>query len=108
MDESLLDVRRIAQNVQSRLDTNFFDVRFDRISAREREFLRIMAEFPQNVAVPVSEVANRMGRMLGAISPIRASLIRKGVVYSPEYGGIAYTVPMFADYLKRTMRHVFG
>lgn len=105
---SVSDVRRIAQNVQSRLDTNFFDVRFDRISAREREFLRIMAEFPQNVAVPVSEVANRMGRTLGAISPIRASLIRKGVVYSPEYGGIAYTVPMFADYLKRTMRHVFG
>jgi len=24
-------------------------------------------------------------------------------VYSPEYGRIAYTVPMFADYLKRTM-----
>jgi len=29
---------------------------------------------------------------------------RSRMVYSPAYGGIAYTVPMFADYLRRTMR----
>lgn len=98
------DVRRIVQDVQNRLDSNFFDVRFDRISNREKEFLRAMAEFPQDKAVPMSELVGTMGRPLSAISPIRASLIKKGVVYSPEYGGIAYTVPMFADYMKRTMR----
>jgi len=98
------DVRRIVPDVQNRLDSNFFDVRFDRISNREKEFLRAMAEFPQDKAVPMSELVGMMGRPLSAISPIRASLIKKGVVYSPEYGGIAYTVPMFADYMKRTMR----
>ena len=98
------DVRRIVPDVQNRLDSNFFDVRFDRISNREKEFLRAMAEFPQDKAVPMSELVGTMGRPLSAISPIRASLIKKGVVYSPEYGGIAYTVPMFADYMKRTMR----
>ena len=98
------DVRSIAPDVQRRLDANFFDVRFDRISSREKEFLRAMAECPQDKAVPMAEIADKMGRSQSAISPVRASLIRKGVVYSPEYGRIAYTVPMFADYLKRTMR----
>ena len=98
------DVRRIAPDVQRRLDANFFDVRFDRISSREKEFLRAMAECPQEKAVPMAEIADKMGRPQSAISPVRASLIKKGVVYSPEYGRIAYTVPMFADYLKRTMR----
>ena len=97
-------MRRIVPDVRRRLDANFFDVRFDRISNREKEFLRMMADFPQEKAVPVSELAERMGRPLSAISPVRASLIKKGMVYSPEYGGIAYTVPMFADYMKRTIR----
>ena len=87
-----------------RLDTNFFDVRFDRLSNREKEFLRAMAEFPQDKTIAMSDVADRMGRPQSAISPVRSSLIRKGMVYSPAYGGIAYTVPMFADYLRRTMR----
>ena len=98
------DVRRIAPNVQQRLDTNFFDVRFDRISNREKEVLRAMAEFPQDKTIAMSDVADRMGRPQSAISPVRSSLIKKGMVYSPAYGGIAYTVPMFADYLRRTMR----
>ena len=98
------DVRQIVPVVQKRLDTNFFDVRFDRISNREKEFLRAMAEFPQDKAIPMSELVGKMRRPLNAVSPIRASLIKKGVVYSPEYGGIAYTVPMFADYLRRAMR----
>jgi hypothetical protein len=62
-----------------------------------------MAEFPQNVAIQTSEVARRLGRDLSTLSPVRASLIRKGMIYSPEYGGIAYTVPMFADYMKRML-----
>ena len=52
----------------------------------------------------MAEIADKMGRSQSAISPVCALLIRKGVVYSPEYGRIAYTVPLFADYLRRTMR----
>jgi hypothetical protein len=100
----LEDVRRSAQSVQARLDANFFDVRFDRISAREKEFLRAMAEFPGDSAIPMSEIVQRLGCSVSAVSPVRASLIKKGMVYSPVYGGIAYTVPMFADYLKRIMQ----
>ena len=101
---ALEDVRRIAPCVQARLDANFFDVRFDRISNREKEFLRTMAEYPDGAVVPMAEIVRRLDCSLSAVSPVRASLIKKGMIYSPAYGGIAYTVPMFAEYLKRTMQ----
>ena len=40
-------------------------------------------------------------RTLSSLSPIRASLIRKGMLYSPSHGKVAYTVPLFGDYMKR-------
>ena len=33
----------------------------------------------------------------------RRSLIRKGMIYAPQHGTLTYTVPMFADYLRRVM-----
>ena len=89
--------------MQTRLDANFFDVRFDRISNRERDFLRAMADFPQEEPVSTTDVGTRMGRGIGAVSPVRAALIAKGMIYAPSYGKVAYTVPLFADYMKRTM-----
>ena len=38
-----------------------------------------------------------------AISMTRRSLIRKGMIYAPQHGTLTYTVPMFADYLRRVM-----
>ena len=48
------------------------------------------------------DVARRMNRPVSAVSTIRASLIRKGMLYSPSHGAIAYTVPMFGAYMRRT------
>ena len=36
-------------------------------------------------------------------NPIRASLIRKGMIYSPSHGDNSFTVPLFGDYMKRVM-----
>lgn len=95
------DIARISSCVQDRLDGNFFDVRFDRVSNSERQFLRAMADGPD--AVEIAAVAERMGRTVAALSPMRASLIRKGMLYSPAHGQIAYTVPQFGEYMKRVM-----
>ena len=35
------------------------------------------------------------------ISQRRNALIRKGLIYAPEHGLLDYTVPQFADYLRR-------
>ena len=94
-------VERALPLVHRRLDDNFFDVRFDRVTNKEREFLRTMADIPSPIAV--SEVAERLKRPLNAISAVRAALIRKGMVYSPSHGEIAYTVPLFSDYMRRIL-----
>ena len=94
-------VERALPFVHKRLDDNFFDVRFDRVTNKEREFLRAMAEFSSPIAVSV--VAERLKRPLNAISAARAALIRKGMVYSPSHGEIAYTVPLFGDYMRRIL-----
>ena len=39
-----------------------------------------------------------------ALGPRRTSLIRKGMIYSPAYGEIAFMVPMFAEFLRRNPR----
>jgi hypothetical protein len=42
-----------------------------------------------------------MGESPQSLGPLRARLISKGMVYSPAHGDIAFTVPMFADFLRR-------
>jgi hypothetical protein len=38
-----------------------------------------------------------------SLGPCRAKIINKGMIYSPAHGDIAFTVPMFEDYLTRTV-----
>ncbi len=47
------------------------------------------------------EVAARLGKKTNSLGPVRANLIAKGLVYAPEYGQIAFTVPGFADFIAR-------
>jgi hypothetical protein len=39
----------------------------------------------------------------GSIAPVRNGLIKKGMIYSPAHGDTAFTVPLFADSMKRIM-----
>lgn len=41
-----------------------------------------------------------------ALGPRRGSLIKKGMIYSPAYGELAFSVPLFGDYLLRRGREV--
>lgn len=33
--------------------------------------------------------------------PVRQSLIAKGLIYSPDHGQVAFTVPHFGDFMQR-------
>ena len=84
------------------MDKNFFDVRFDRVSSLERDVLRAMADIDTR-EVPIARLVENMGRTQASLSTARASLIKKGMIYSSSFGHIAFTVPMFSEYLKRKM-----
>jgi len=82
------------------LDGGFFRSRWDRATPTERSYLIAMA-VDGDVGSQSSDIAARMGRTLSNLGPVRAGLINKGLVYSPEYGKIAFTVPGMAGFVRR-------
>lgn len=98
-----LDVVRMATpTVIDRLDKNFFRVRFDRLTPSEKRFLRAMAELGP-APHRTGDIADTLGVKLASLGPVRAKLIRKGMVYSPAHGDMAFTVPLFDEFMRRAM-----
>ncbi len=88
--------------VASRLDENFFRVRFNRLTPREKMYLRAMAELgggPYRTA----DIADFLGVKITTLGPVRASLIKKGMIYSPSHGDMAFTVPLFDQFMLRAI-----
>jgi hypothetical protein len=99
---TLDDVERSLPVAGAELDDGFFRVRIGRTSAGERLYLRAMAELGPG-PVRTSEVAALLGKRTNAFAPTRDHLIKRAVCYSPRWGEIDFTVPMFGDFMKRQM-----
>ena len=99
---TVADVERAAREAVAALDESFFRVRFDRLTLAEKRYLRAMAEIGPGPHRS-GDVADVLGRKVTAMGPIRAQLIEKGMVWSPNHGDTAFTVPMFDAYLRRIM-----
>ena len=84
------------------LDQSFFLVRFDRLTPSEKTYLRAMAELGAGPHRP-GDIAHVMRRRVSALAPTRAQLIHKGMIWSPSHGDTAFTVPMFDEFMLRTM-----
>jgi hypothetical protein len=84
----------------ARLDEGFFRVRFERLTPKERDYVIAMASLGRG-PYRSSDVADALGENVQSLGPRRAQIIRKGMIYSPAHGDIAFTVPMFEEYLKR-------
>lgn len=95
-------VQRATNESIRRLDANFFRVRFDRLTPREKEYLRALADLG-DTAQRSGDIAERMGVKVQGIAPVRNGLIKKGMIYSPAHGDTAFTVPLFGDFMKRIM-----
>lgn len=89
-------------NVIHRLDENFFRVRFDRLTPAEKKFLRAMAELGPD-AHRTGDIAAVLGVQVNSLGPVRAKLIRKGMIYSPAHGEMAFTVPLFDEFMRRAI-----
>lgn len=97
------DVKKATDSALKRLDDGFFQVRFDRLTPKEREYVIAMAELGKG-PYRSSEIAERLGEPPSKFGPRRAQIIDKGMIYSPQYGDIDFTVPMFDDYLRRNWK----
>lgn len=99
----LVDVERAAPRVIDKLDTNFFRVRFDRLTPTEKKYLRAMAELGRGPHRS-GEIAREYGAKVESVGPMRSALIKKGMIYSPSHGDTAFTVPLFDEFLTRAIR----
>lgn len=96
------DVTSVRPIVVDQLDRNFFLVRADRLPPRERDYLRAMAQLGAGPHRS-GDVAAMLGVKVESVAPRRSQLISKGMIFSPAHGDTAFTVPLFDEYLRRTM-----
>ena len=96
------DIATAREAYDSNLDSSFFRVRLDRATPLQTAYMRAMAELgpePQKAA----DVAEVMGRTSSQVAPVRAELINMGLLYTPQHGYAAFTVPDFDAFIMRTI-----
>jgi hypothetical protein len=97
---TVVDVEIATARAIRQLDESFFRVRYDRLTKREKDFLFAMV-CVGGEQQRSGEIADQLGVKPTSIGPLRSSLIRKGMIYSPAHGDNAFTVPLFDEFLRR-------
>lgn len=96
------DAQFATQTAVTELDSSFFRVRFDRLTPSEKKYLRAMAELGPGTHRS-GDISQLLKKEVQSVAPIRASLIKKGMIYSPSHGDNAFTVPLFDEFMKRVL-----
>lgn len=99
---TLADVEMARVTAIADLDGSFFRVRFDRLTPAEKRYLRAMAELGPGPHRS-GDVAGVLGREVSSLAPTRNQLILKGMIWSPNHGDTAFTVPLFDGFMHRIM-----
>jgi hypothetical protein len=96
------DVDRASQVAIAALDESFFRVRFDRLTPAEKRYLRAMAELGPGPHRS-GEIARVLGKEVTKVGLTRSNLIGKGMIWSPDHGDTAFTVPLFDEFMRRSI-----
>jgi hypothetical protein len=95
------DARLGGREAQERLDEGFFLVRYERATSAQRSFLHAMAHC-DGPPYHIADITRALGKTHPrSISVKRNALIKKGLIFASQHGTVDYTVPRFADYLRR-------
>ncbi|WP_319519231.1 ATP-binding protein [uncultured Martelella sp.] len=84
----------------SSLDQGFFRVRIDRLTKAEVQFVKAMSDLGDG-PYAMADIATSMDRTQKSLGPTRAKVISKGMIYSTDHGYLDFTVPLFADFMRR-------
>lgn len=96
------DIQSASLTAIAALDESFFRVRLDRLTPAEKTYLRAMADLGPGPHRS-GDIADRLNRSSQSLGPCRSSLIGKGMIWSPNHGDTAFTVPLFDEFMKRIM-----
>ncbi len=96
------DVEEASRTAVAALDDSFFKVRLERLNPAEKRYLRAMAELGPGPHRS-GDIAGKLGGKVTSYGPTRSQLIEKGMIWSPSHGDTAFTVPLFDEFMRRTM-----
>jgi hypothetical protein len=96
------DAERSVPLAMAELDSGFFQVRTGRLTDKERTYLRAMAELGPG-PMRSADVAKLLGKNTTAVGPVRDRLLKRALCFSPRWGELGFTVPMFDQFMKRWM-----
>jgi len=102
-NEKCIDVGLVENNINEffeALDDGFFRSRYERCSDMEKVFVFSMVKCGK-LPCTISNISKHYGKNGKSISPTRAKLIDKGIIYSTKHGELDFTVPEFDGFIKR-------
>ncbi|KPF42246.1 ATP-binding protein [Rhizobium sp. AAP43] len=97
---SLADAEHAYSETLALLDAGFFKVRIDRLTKAEVQFVKCMAGLGDG-PYAMADIAEAMARTQKSLGPVRSSIITKGMIYSTDHGYLDFTVPLFAEFMRR-------
>jgi hypothetical protein len=100
---TLADVRAAELDAIDMLDRNLFRVRYERCTPPERQVMAAMASLKARPdGYVLDEVQAALPEMAAAeFRKNLEALIEKGMVYHPSNDRLAFTVPLFDDFMRR-------
>jgi hypothetical protein len=96
------DVEVGLRAARKEVDDGLYRSRWERATPAQRDLMRALARLGRDAPTAVADIATAMGRSRTSdISVARNELIKKGLVYSPERGLLAFTVPGMHEFVGR-------
>ncbi len=97
---TLADAEDAVDTGHASLDAGFYSSRWLRATEAERRYLAAMSD--TGTSTPrTATVAAALGTSLQAVAPHRDACIKKGLIWAPERGIVAFTVPGMAEFIRR-------
>lgn len=96
------DVQMGLHDARREVDDGLYRSRWERATPAQRDLLRALADLAGDGSATVSALASRMRKSRASdLSVARNELIKKGLVYAPERGMLAFTVPGMHEFVLR-------
>jgi hypothetical protein len=97
------DARAGIAAADAELRRSFFGPRWHGATPAQQQYLEAVARvLDPDGRTSTRRVADELGRTLAALSTTRDQLLRKGILYAPDRGSLAFTTPGLAEFVRAT------
>ena len=93
------DLTRLEPRIAEALDRSFYESRLARVGTWEKRVMLAIAQHGEEARI--GEVQRTSGIPNSGIQPAVSRLSRRGLLYRPSRGVVAFTAPMFGAFLRR-------